>query len=83
MGDVINLNQYRKRRERDEKAKKARENRVRTGRSGSEKAAARRDGEKSAKELEHKRLGPATETDAKADGDSSREPPEGSTPSAG
>ena len=79
MGDVINLNQYRKRRERDEKSRKARENRAKFGRPGAHKAAQRNEAEKARGELEHKRLAPAAETDPGA----TREPPEDSTPSAG
>lgn len=87
MGDVINLNQYRKRRERLEKAKKARENRAKSGRTGAEKAAHRHEAEKTGAELERKVLTPAGESETKAEPgaapDGDREPPEDSTPSAG
>ena len=87
MGDIINLNQYRKRRERDEKAKKARANRAKSGRTGTEKASQRRETEKSGEELERKRLVPAAKdgsnTDPVTKPETKREPPEDSTPSAG
>ena len=87
MGDVINLNQYRKRRERDEKAKKARENRAKSGRTRANKAGQRHEADKTGEELERKRLTPTSEgssyTDPGTKPDSKREPPEDSTPSAG
>lgn len=87
MGDVINLNQYRKRRERGEMAKKARENRARSDRTGAEKAAQRHEKERAGAEMERKLLSPATEGESKANAgaapDGERESPEDSTPSAG
>jgi hypothetical protein len=87
MGDIINLNQYRKRRERDEKARKARGNRAKSGRTRADQATQRHEAEKTGEELDRKRLAPAaTEepgTDPNAKPDTKREPPEDSTPSAG
>ena len=89
MGDIINLNQYRKRRERDEKAKKARGNRAKYGRTRADQASQRHEAEKTGEDLERKRLAPATAgteetgTDPYTKPDTKREPPEDSTPSAG
>ena len=82
MGDVVNLNRYRKQRQRDEKARKARESRARTGRSGAERAAQRHEAEKAGEELARKRLAPVAQDDPEAKPDSNREPPEDSTPRA-
>ncbi len=83
MGDVINLNQYRKQRERDRKAKKARENRARHGRSGAEKAVQRHEAEKSAKDLDRNRIAPVADDAGENEAGTTREPPEGTTPSTG
>ncbi|MCC6468522.1 MAG: DUF4169 family protein [Alphaproteobacteria bacterium] len=56
MGDVVNLNSFRKRRDRQQADRTAAENRVRFGRTGAEKAAIRREGERDKKDLEGKRL---------------------------
>lgn len=90
MGDVINLNQYRKRRERDEKAKKARESRAKSGRTRANKVSQRQEMEKTGEELERKRLKPVAAKDPSPDSeaepgpkpDTKREPPEDGTPSA-
>ena len=82
MGDIVNLNQYRKQRQRDEKSKKARGNRARFGRSGADKAAQRQEAEKAGGALDNKRLAPATEDGPDAKPATKREPPEDSTPSA-
>lgn len=81
MGDVISLSEYRKKRARDERARKARDNRARHGRTGAEKAAGKVNAEKAARDLDQKRLGSGA--DDGADRDTSREPPEGTTPTAG
>ena len=83
MGDVVNLNQYRKKRQRDEKSRRARENRARFGRSGAEISGQRHEVEKAGDELARKRLAPAAEDDPGPKPDSDREPPEDGTPSAG
>ncbi len=82
MGDVINLNQFRKQRERGEKSKKARENRRKFGLSGAQKAAQRHESEKGAKELEGKSLAPDLRDAPDAAPETEHEPPEDSTPSA-
>ncbi len=56
MADVVNLNQYRKRRDRREADKTAAANRTRHGRSKAEREKLRRDGDKAAKDLDNKRL---------------------------
>ena len=56
MADIVNLNQYRKRRDRREAEKGATENRVRHGRSKVDRQKERRENEKAAKDLEDKRL---------------------------
>lgn len=56
MGDVVNLSQFRKKRARGSAEKRAQENRARYGRSKDERAKAHREAEKSAKELDDKRL---------------------------
>jgi hypothetical protein len=56
MADVVNLNQYRKRRDRREDDKDAAANRVRHGRTKAERAKLRRESEKAAKDLDDKRL---------------------------
>jgi hypothetical protein len=82
MGDVINLNQYRKQRARDEKAKQAKVSRARTGRTIGEKEAQRRDAEKTATEIEKKKLTPGAKSGPRATPGGEKEPPEDSTPSA-
>lgn len=56
MGDVVNLNQARKRRERAVAEKRARENRVQHGRSKDERIRAAREAEKAKRELDDKKL---------------------------
>lgn len=56
MGDVVNLNQFKKRKERTEAAKRAAENRTRFGTPKSERTKTRLETEKARKELEDKRL---------------------------
>jgi len=82
MGDVINLNQYRKQRTRDEKAKQAKVNRARSGRTSGEKREQRQEAEKAAGDIERKKLAPATKDGPRTKAGSDQEPPEDSTPSA-
>ncbi len=56
MGDVINLNQYRKRRERSKSQKRAVENRARKGRTKKETARQRREAGQAGSELDNKVL---------------------------
>ena len=53
---VINLNRYRKRRERSEAEARAAENRVRFGRSKEQRNKEQREGERATHEIENKRL---------------------------
>ncbi len=55
MGDVINLNKFRKERQREAEKKAARDNRVRFGRSGAEKATDRATTERAEAELSGKK----------------------------
>ena len=56
MADIVNLNQYRKRRDPRDAAKAAAENRIRHGRSKAERQKERRENDKVAKDLDDKRL---------------------------
>lgn len=56
MADVVNLNQYRKRRNRRDADKTAAANRTRHGRSKAEREKLRRENDKAAKDLDNKRL---------------------------
>jgi hypothetical protein len=56
MGDVVNLNQYRKQRSRASSQKRASENRVRFGRSKDDKTRQSQDAERIGRELEGKQL---------------------------
>jgi hypothetical protein len=56
MAEVVNLNKYRKQRERRDADETAAANRVRFGRSKAERSKARQETEKSGKELDDKRL---------------------------
>ncbi len=56
MGDVINLNQYRKRRERSKSQRRAVENRARKGRTRKETARQRHEAEQASGGLDNKRL---------------------------
>lgn len=56
MGDVINLNRYRKARARAEKQREAEANRARHGRTRSERTATRREQRRSDAALDGKRL---------------------------
>ncbi len=56
MADIVNFNQFRKRRDRREAEKSAAENRIRHGRTKADRQMERRENEKAAKDLEDKRL---------------------------
>lgn len=56
MGDVVNLNAFRKRKDRARAERTAAEHRARFGRSGAEKTANRFDGDRGKKDLDGKRL---------------------------
>lgn len=56
MGDVVNLNQYRKRRTRDRNAAHAAENRARFGRSKEQRQAERSEAERQRRDLDTKKL---------------------------
>ena len=56
MGDVINLNQYRKRRERSKSQTRAAENRARKGRTKEETARERDEAAQAGSELDNNRL---------------------------
>ncbi len=69
MGDVVNLNQYRKKRSRDRGAERAAENRAKYGRDKGEKTGQRRDVDKHEAELDGK--------------NTARKPPSDKPPEAG
>ncbi len=56
MGEVVNLNQFRKKREQEIKNRRSAENKVRSGRKKSEKDAARADTQRKEADLSGKRL---------------------------
>jgi hypothetical protein len=56
MGDIVNLNKYRKQRRRADHAKQASENRVRFGQNKSERVRTRSEQERRRGDLEGKRL---------------------------
>lgn len=56
MGDVVNLNQFRKKRARKAVDKRVPENRARFGRTKDERTRAQREAEKLAKDLDDKKL---------------------------
>lgn len=56
MGDVVNLNQYRKKAERAEKEQRAALNRARTGRTKADRQAQRNDADRGDSGLEGKKL---------------------------
>ncbi|CAO3429627.1 DUF4169 family protein [Azospirillum doebereinerae] len=56
MGDVVNLNRFRKTRERAERAKEADANRVRFGRTKAEKLRDRQEAERGTQDLDGKKL---------------------------
>jgi hypothetical protein len=56
MGDVVNLNSFRKRKEKARAERVAAEHRVKFGRTAAEKATTRREAERDKKDLDGKRL---------------------------
>lgn len=56
MGDIVNLNKYRKRQQRVEQTKQAAENRVRYGRSKPDRANDRAQQDRQTKDIDGKRL---------------------------
>jgi hypothetical protein len=56
MGDLVNLNRFRKRAEKEQSARQADANRVKFGRSKSERASEQQQSERSADLLEQHRL---------------------------
>jgi hypothetical protein len=56
MGDVVNLNRYRKQRQRIEDAKQAAENRVRFGRDKAERARTKAEQERETRNLDNSHL---------------------------
>jgi hypothetical protein len=56
VGDVVNLNRFRKKKQREEKAKQAEINRIRHGRTQAQKDRELADKERAARLLEGKRL---------------------------
>ena len=56
MGDVVNLNRFRKTRDRAERAKEAEANRIRFGRTKAEKDRDRQEAERRAQDLNGKKL---------------------------
>ena len=69
MGDVINLNRYRKARARAEKQREAEANRARHGRTRSDRTASRREQQRSDATLDGKRLEVAVDASSKVAGD--------------
>jgi hypothetical protein len=57
-GNVVNLNRFRKKKQREDKAKQAEVNRARHGRTQAQKERAHADRERAARILEGKRLEP-------------------------
>jgi hypothetical protein len=67
MGDVVNLNKYRKQRQRLGEAKQAAENRVKFGRDKGERASVRAEQERSADDLDGKHLDGKRPDDKRSD----------------
>lgn len=76
MGDVVNLNKFRKERAREAARRAARGNRLRFGRTGAEKSTDRLTRDQADKALDGKKRGPGTTPE------SSEPPPDGSKPKA-
>jgi len=57
VGDIVNLNKYRKQRRRAEQTKQAAENRVRFGRNKSERIRTRSERDRLSRDLDDKRIG--------------------------
>jgi len=62
--NVVNLNRFRKKKQREDKAKQAEVNRIRHGRTQAEKDRERVERERAARLIEGKRLEPASDEDA-------------------
>lgn len=77
MGEVVNLNKFRKEKQRADEKRAARDNRVRFGRSGADKRADRLAKEKADATLDGKKRKPATGAPEDA-----AKPPEEPTPHA-
>ncbi len=56
MGDIVNLNKYRKQRQRTEQTEQAAENRVRFGRNKSDRTRTHSEQDRRSRDLEGKRL---------------------------
>ena len=67
MGDVVNLNRYRKQRQRIDDAKQAAENRVKFGRDKAERARLSAEQERDAEDLDGKRLDGKRPDDKRSD----------------
>ena len=80
MGEVVNLNQYRKRRAREEEARQARSNRAKFGRTRAGKASQETAAKKAGDAVEQTRLETGAETGTEIR--SAGEPPEGNGSSA-
>ena len=63
MGDLINLNQYRKQRERAERQKQAQGNRTKYGRRNSDRVQSDHEQQKRSRELDNKLLMPPHDQD--------------------
>jgi hypothetical protein len=67
MGDVVNLNRYRKQRQRLDEAKQAAENRVKFGRDKAERAKLRAEQERDAQDHANKHLDSKRPDDTRTD----------------
>ncbi len=67
MGDVVNLNQFRKEQARTAEKRAARENRAKFGRSGSEKRAERTEEDKARRDIDGKKREPHEPADTPED----------------
>ncbi len=56
MGDIVNLNKFRKKKNKDQSAQKASENRILFGRTKNDKAADKREKKKTQSDLDNKKL---------------------------
>ncbi len=72
--NVVNLNKFRKKKQREEKAKQADINRVRHGRTKGQKERERADQERAARMLDGKRLEPGSESATATPSDEPDEP---------
>jgi hypothetical protein len=69
-GNVVNLNKFRKKKQRAEKAKQADANRIKHGRTKGEKEREHADRERAARLLDGKRLEPASDAVSAPEGSS-------------